>query len=106
MDVKINFLKKCEEVEDGRPHVGYMDFYRNVWATPIDLFGSEIYEALNAKLDKTIVFEVRYCKKVQEIWENSKSFVIGYNGSLYDIYHVSMKRNERKMVVIKANRQS
>lgn len=106
MDVKIDILEKREEIDDGRGHVDYTDYYNNVWATPIDLYGNEIYEALNAKLENTIVFEVKYCRKVKALQAHCKKYVIRYEGELYDIYHVSLKKNEKRTVLIKANRQS
>lgn len=106
MDVKIDILERREEIDDGRGHVDYTDYYNNVWATPIDLYGNEIYEALNAKLENTIVFEVKYCRKVKALQAHYKKYAIRYEGELYDIYHVSLKKNEKRTVLIKANRQS
>lgn len=50
MDVRIKIMKKTEEVIEGRGHEAYEDYHKT-WATPIDLYGNEIYEALNAKLE-------------------------------------------------------
>lgn len=104
MDVKIDILKKVEEVDAGRAHVGYKDYYNSVWATPTDLYGSEIYDALNVKLENTIAFEVRYCQKIKRMQTHCKDFYIRYEGDLYDVYHVSLKRNEKIKAIIKANR--
>lgn len=104
MDVKIDILKKREEIDEGRAHVDFVDYYNDVWATPIDLYGNEIYEALNAKLENVIIFEVRYCKKIKTLQAHCKSFYIRYEGELYDIYATSFKKNEKTSVLLKANR--
>lgn len=104
MDVKIDILKKREEIEAGRAHADYEDYYNNVWATPIDLYGNEIYEALNVKLENVIIFEVRHCKKIKALQAHCKAFYIRYEGELYDVFHASFKKNEKTKVLIKANR--
>lgn len=104
MDVKIDILKKVEEVDGGRAHVDFVDYYNNVWATPIDLYGNEIYEALNAKLENVIIFETRYCKKIKALQAHCKAFYIRYDGELYDLFSVSFKKNEKTWVLLKANR--
>lgn len=106
MDVKIKILRKrSEEIVEGRGHQEFKEYY-NPWATPIDLYGNEIYEALNAKLENVIVFEIKYCKKVKEMQARCKEFRIEYEGDIYEVYHVSFKKNEKKTVLIKANRIS
>ncbi len=106
MDVKIDILKRKTEVHGGREHESYKDYYNNVWATPIDLYGAEVYEALNVALENTLAFEIRYCKKAKELQAHCKDYVIRYEGEIYDLYHVSLKRNEKRTVLLKANRQS
>lgn len=103
MDVKIKILKKKEEVIGGRSNEYYEDYYKT-WATPLDLYGNEIYEALNAKLENVIVFEVRYCRKVKALQAHCKEYRVEYEGELYDIYATSFKRNEKERVILKANR--
>lgn len=106
MDVKIKILRKSsEEIVEGRGHQEFKEYYKT-WATPIDLYGNEIYEALNAKLENVIVFEIKYCKKVKEMQAHCKEFRIEYEGDTYEVYHVSFKKNEKKTVLIKANRIS
>lgn len=103
MDVRIKILKKSEEVIEGRGNAYYDDYYKT-WATPIDLYGNEIYEALNAKLENVIVFEVRYCKKIKALQAHCKDYRVEYEGDLYDIYATSFKKNEKTRVLLKANR--
>lgn len=103
MDVKIKILKKGEEITEGRGNTYYEDYY-SPWATPIDLYGNEIYEALNAKLENVIIFEVRYCKKIKALQAHCKDYRVEYEGDLYDIYATSFKKNEKTRVLLKANR--
>lgn len=103
MDVKIKILKKGEEIIEGRENAYYKDYY-STWATPIDLYGNEIYEALNAKLENVIIFEVRYCKKIKALQTHCKDYRVEHEGDLYDIYATSFKKNEKTRVLLKANR--
>lgn len=103
MDVRIKIMKKTEEVIEGRGHEAYEDYHKT-WATPIDLYGNEIYEALNAKLENVIIFEVRYCQKIKALQAHCKKYRIVYEGELYDIYATSFKKNEKTRVLLKANR--
>lgn len=105
MDVRINILKKSETVTEGRGKAEYNDYY-TTWATPIDLYGNEIYAALNAQLENTIIFEVRYCRKIKALQAHLKQYRIEYEGERYEIYHASFKKNEKTKVLLKANRIS
>lgn len=78
-------------------------FY-STWCEISSLYGKELYDALNIKLENTIVFEVRYCKKIKEVKKAMKDFVIEYDGDLYDIYAVDFRRNEHDRAQLKANR--
>lgn len=55
------------------------------WAKVLDLIGNELYNAINIKLENTIVFEVRYCKLLEEL-RNKNDFVIYFNNHKYSIY--------------------
>ena len=64
MEIKINIRKRVffttggRQIEDkaGAPH------YMNVWATPADLYGEELYQAMATKLHEVLAFKLRYCK--------------------------------------------
>lgn len=103
MDIRIKILKKREEIIEARGHATYEDYYKT-WATPIDLYGNEIYEALNAKLENVIIFEVRYCRKIEALQAHCKEYRVEYKGELYDIYATSFKKNEKTRVLLKTNR--
>lgn len=104
MDVKIDILKRDRETVAGREHINYADYYTNVWATPMDLYGTETYAALNINLENVVVFDVRYCEKIKKLRAHCKDFVIRYEGDIYDIYATSFKKNEKTTVTLKANR--
>lgn len=104
MDVKIDILKRDRETVAGRQHTTLNDYYTNVWATPVDLYGTEVYEALNVKLENVVIFEVKYCKKIEQLRAHCKEYVLRYKGESYDIYATSFKKNEKTTVILRANR--
>ena len=59
---------------------------------------------MNAKLENVIIFEVRYCRKIKALQAHCKEYRVAYEGELYDIYATSFKKNEKKKVLLKANR--
>lgn len=69
MEIKINIRKRVfsttggRQIEDkaGAPH------YMNVWATPADLYGEELYQAMAAKLHEVLAFKLRYCKALEDM---------------------------------------
>lgn len=76
----------------------------NVINTITNLYGQELYEALDVRLENAIVFEVRYCRRIKEIKVHAKDFLIEFEGDRYDIYATDFKQNDRQYVQLKANR--
>ena len=74
------------------------------WCEIGSLYGKELYAAISIDLQNTIIFEVRYCKMIKEIWKSLKEFVVSYDGDMYDIYAMDFKKNGRDKVQIKASR--
>ena len=78
-------------------------FYE-AWCEIRNLYGQELYEALDVRLENAIVFEVRYCRRIKEIKVHAKDFLIEFEGDRYDIYATDFKQNDRQYVQLKANR--
>ena len=76
------------------------------WCDISDLYGEELYSALNAKLKETVQFKVRYCAKVKEIRLHLKDYFVEYEGSRYEVYATDFLRNEKQYVFLKCNRIS
>lgn len=103
MDVRIAIKKRLRKIENGREKedLNGEDYY-NCWATPIDLYGDELYQALNVKLENVIIFEVKYCNKIKSLRNKLKDYFIEYEGERYEIYHINYKRNTKEKVLLKA----
>lgn len=102
MDVRIQIKTKSKEVINGRWEETLQDYYQ-CWATPMELYGKELYEAINIKYENVVVFKVRYCNKIKEMRKTKKeSFVILLDGEEYTVYHVDFKANSKNWVYIKA----
>lgn len=89
-------------IENGR-RTDNRNLYYTCWATPLELYGKELYEAINIKYDNTIVFKARYCQKIKEMRKtNKRNYIVIFEGSEYDVYQVDFKANSKDFVYIKA----
>lgn len=101
---KIRIFKRRTEIVTGRRKEMDPVLYYSPWCDIKDLYGQELYEALDRRLENTIVFEVRYCQKIKEMKQHLKEYFIEYEGDIYDIYASDFKQNDRQYVQLKANR--
>ena len=101
---RIKIFRKKTEIIDGRRVEREPELHYSAWCEVGNLYGQELYSAIDIRLENTIVFEVRYCKKIKELQQNLKQFFIEFEGLNYDIYATDFRRNERQYVQLKANR--
>lgn len=80
-------IKKLEEkiINGRRQNLEEVNFH-DCWADILDLYGQELYEAINAKLENTVIFKVRYCKKL-EVLRNKENFIVTWKSHKYEIYY-------------------
>lgn len=72
------------------------------WSEVLDLYGKELYEAMSMKLENTVVFKVRYCRKLEEL-RNKKDFFIEWQGRKYSIYQADFLGYNKKFIKLKCN---
>ncbi|WP_297520500.1 phage head closure protein [uncultured Clostridium sp.] len=102
MDTRIEIKKREKEIIDGRSKENLKPYYK-CWCELLELFGKELYEAINIKYENTLVFKVRYCKKIKEMRKSNKSdFLVVCDGIEYDIYQIDFKQNKKDWVYLKA----
>lgn len=102
---RIKIYKRKKELKDGRQQEQDPTLFFETWCEIGNLYGQELYEALDIRLENTIVFEVRYCKRIKEMQQHLKEFFIEFEGEKYDVYATDFRRNERQYVQLKANRR-
>lgn len=101
---RIKIFRRNVEIVDGRRVEREPELHYTAWCEVGNLYGQELYSAIEIRLENTIIFEVRYCKKIKEIQQNLKQFFIEFEGKTYDIYAIDFRQNERQYVQLKANR--
>lgn len=74
------------------------------WAYVNQLSGAEFWAAHAVQAQDTMVFTVRWCRKMAEV--NTRDHRILFAGDVYDILFVDHVRQERDVVKIKARRNS
>lgn len=102
---KIKIYKRVQTIEGGRRIEKDPELYYEPWCEISDLYGSELYEALDIRLENTIIFTVRHCKKIEDMKQHLKDYYIVYKDDVYDIYASDYRANSRQYVVLKANRR-
>lgn len=83
---KIEIIKVKDTIENGRRvqnvELNFHDCYANI----LDLYGKELYEAINSKLENTAIFEILYCPKLEDL-RNKENFIIKWCNKKYEIYY-------------------
>ena len=103
-DGKIRIYRRQEKTVDGRREELPPLLYHEPWCKVSSLYGQELYKALEIRLKDTIVFEVRYCRKIREMRTHLKEFYVEYDGEDYDIFAIDFRHNEKQFGQLKANR--
>ena len=85
-DERIKIYKRQTEVIAGRNTEKEALLYYACWCKAGKLYGTELYKALEIRLNNTVVFEVRNCKKIKEVVAELKQYYIKYGGSRYELY--------------------
>ena len=101
---RIEILRRTFAETSGRRKEAEPEPFYSTWCEFGALYGKELYEAMHINLEKTAVFQVRYCKKIKEVAKDVKNFIIRFDGDLYDIFAWDFRKNERDKVILKANR--
>lgn len=101
---KIKIYRRQEKTVSGRREELPPLMHHEPWCSVGSLYGQELYKALEIRLNNTIVFEVRYCRKIKEMRHRLKEFYVEYDGENYDIFAIDFRKNERQYVLLKANR--
>ncbi len=102
---RIEIYKKNYSVVNGRRKEEEPTLHYKTWCEEKSLYGTELYGALDIRLENTIVFEVRYCKAIAAMRQHLKEYYVVYDGDVYDIFASDFKRNEKQFVQLKANRR-
>lgn len=91
--------KRKKTVEKGRPVEEWEDYFK-CWCAVKSLYGKELYEALEAKLENVINFETRFCNKLEAL--NTKEYRVKWEERIFNIIAVDYGRYDRRKVVMKA----
>ncbi|UBK72393.1 phage head closure protein [Clostridium perfringens] len=100
MNNRISIKKLEDKIVNGRRQKGVaIDFY-NCWAEILDLYGQELYEAMAMKLENTVIFKVRYCKKLEEL-RDKENFIVEWQGRQYEIYYPDFLGYKKDFIKLK-----
>ncbi|MDK3222219.1 phage head-tail adapter protein [Clostridium perfringens] len=100
MNNRISIKKLEDKIVNGRRQKGVTSEFYNCWAEILDLYGQELYEAMAIKLENTIVFKIRYCKKLEEL-RNKENFIVEWQGHKYSIYYPDFMGYNKQYIKLK-----
>lgn len=100
MTGRVKIIRKVSDIVDGRKKKTESEFY-SCWCDIQSLGTNEKYTALQTGLENTIVFEVRNCRKIEEIRLNLKEFYAVYKDVEFKIYDASPKFTDNRKVLLK-----
>lgn len=105
MTGRIKIIRRTTKVIDGRKQQADEQYY-SCWCEVLSLNTTEKYTALQTKLENTIVFKVRNCKKIEGIRLELKEFYAVYKGTEFKIYDASPMFTDENKVLLKCNASS
>lgn len=98
---KIQITKEVTTRTEGKPTITNENFY-SPWAEIEQLYGTELYQAINIKLENTMVFKVRYCKLLEQLL-NKETYKVIYNNNTYNLYYSDFSKYPKQYVLLKCN---
>lgn len=103
LNTRITIQKRDVTYSGGKKVEVWTDYY-TCWSEVLDLFGSEKYEAYNAKLENTIKFKVRYCTKLDDMLFNTKEYRIVFSGNNLQLMFVDTFSNSKVERILQAQK--
>lgn len=98
---RIEITKEATTRVNGKPITEDKKFY-GCWTEILQLYGQELYQAINIKLENTMVFKVRYCKLLEQL-QNKERYKVIYNNNTYDLYYSDFAMYPKQYVLLKCN---
>lgn len=103
-DARIKIFRRQIEIKAGRREEKEPILHHECWCRIGNLYGTELYKAMEIQLKDTIIFEARYCKKIKEVANSLKDYYVEYEGDKYEVYARDFRANDKQYVQLKANR--
>lgn len=101
---RVSIYEVIETLSGGRESYALAETPTYVcYAEVRELYGKELYDALELGLKETAVFRVRFCRKVKEICRELKKYRVVYDGMEYILYAFDSGATERKYVDLKGS---
>jgi len=98
---RITITKTTETRINGKP-IKTDELFYSCWAEILQLFGKELYEAINVKLENGIIFKVRYCKLLEQLQDKAE-YKVNFKGNIYTIYYIDFAKDYKKYILLKCN---
>lgn len=100
---RISILLETTTKVNGRPVTDYEE-YCNVWSNLSDLSATMQYKAMEAHLESTVLFNIKYSTKVSTLDDviYKDKIYIGFRGKKYKVYLVDFHQYNHQDITLKA----
>lgn len=105
LDKRINIQKRSIVKVKGIPTDKWDDYY-SCQCTILDLIGREKYDAINVKLENSIKFKCRTCKKLIDIHFDEKEYQVIWNDKAFNIIFVDTLGGSNDWIILQAQATS
>lgn len=100
MNVRIKIMQEVKPLRvNGKPIPQQPNVFREPWAYMKTLKSGEDHADNDAKLNRKVAFDVRYCKIMDEMM-NFKPFYVDFKGHRFDIEDIDFNGNSRTKVTL------
>lgn len=99
MKERVSIKKKVKTKDDDGYKIDTLEDYYSCWAEINNLYGKELYEAYNLKLENTLNIKIKYCNKVKSL--NNKGFILVWKDRKFRILLVDYLKYNKKDVLLK-----
>ncbi|MDT8717607.1 phage head closure protein [Clostridium sp. 19966] len=99
LNERIMIQKRNLIKEKGIPKPVWEEFY-GCWSGINNLFGNELYQAINVNLENTLNFTVRYCNRLDNL--NTKEFRVVWKGRVFNLVYVDYLNMKKEKIILKA----
>ncbi|MFA9375757.1 MAG: phage head closure protein [Lachnotalea sp.] len=94
----LTIQKRKKEVVKGRSSEEWTDYY-SPWCDIKNLYGKELYNALEVDLKNVINFETRFCNKLDAL--NTKEYRIKWGERIFNLINVDYLNYKKNKIVLK-----
>lgn len=98
-DERIIIEKRTTSYDKGKKDEAWNEYYK-CWCDILDLYGKEKYEAYNSKLENSLKFKCKFCKKLNDMIFETKEYRVIWKGKIFKLMFIDTLNNSKKDILL------